>query len=122
MPPDVVGHAQAAWNTISRHLETAGLVTEIDGLALRMLCESWALYLEACDDIRSQGLIVLSVTKAGENRIANPSIKIRSDAWKQVYMMARQFGLTPSSRTGLDTNTLTDDGDDLAGILGIGVN
>ena len=101
-PGDLTPVASAAWNTITKHLESAGLVSSIDGHAIRLLCESWELYLDACEKIAADGLIVQSVTKAGTNDVPNPAIRIRDAAWKQVYLMLRQFGMTPSARTGLN--------------------
>lgn len=122
MPPDLSPIAQGFWNTVTTQLKWAGIVTEVDGSALRLLCESWETYIEAGDDVRNNGITVLSVTKAGTNRIVNPAMKVRNDAWKQIYSMLRQFGLTPSARTGMTLNELTDEGDNIADILGIGVN
>lgn len=123
MPPDLSPVAQGAWNTISLRLLDAGLVTAIDGAALRLLCESWALYLDCQDDIATRGIVIEMTNKAGyTNRVPNPAVRIRSDAWRQIYSMLRQFGLTPSSRTGLDTATKLDDQTSLEGILGFQVN
>lgn len=123
MPPDLSPAAQAAWNTITTGLERAGLVANVDGAALRLLCESWETYLEASDDVRRNGILTPYTNKAGAtNQVVNPAVKVRSESWRQIYLMLRQFGLTPSSRTGLSVIERTDDGDSIADILGFPIN
>jgi len=123
MPPDLSPTAQGAWNTITQGLEQAGLVSNVDGAALRLLCESWETYLEAGDDVRRNGILTPFTNKSGAtNKVVNPAMRVRNDAWKQIYSMLRQFGLTPSSRNGLSVTERTDDGDSLADILGFPIN
>lgn len=106
MPPDMEPAAQAAWGQITQKLLLAGLVAELDQHAVRLLCESWATYLEARGLCRSEGLTLKSTkeTKNGnhETTIVNPAYRIAAESWKQVVVLLKQFGMTPSSRTGID--------------------
>lgn len=106
MPPDMEPTAQAAWGQITQKLQLAGLIAELDQHAVRLLCESWATYLDARDECRKEGLTLKSTkqTKAGmhETTIVNPAYRIAAESWKQVVILLKQFGMTPSSRTGID--------------------
>jgi P27 family predicted phage terminase small subunit len=106
--------AMAQWHVLGRQLADAGLITALDGLALRLLCESAAEYIEAHEQMREQGYT--DTTEKG-NRIQNPTVGVRNKLWSQVYTMARQFGMTPSARTGLHAESKQED-DDVATILG----
>jgi P27 family predicted phage terminase small subunit len=101
MPPDITGKAQAAWNILSRQLVEMGVVAAVDMVALRLLCESIRVYMEADDEVQKYGITYMEETKAGEKRVQNPACRVRNSAWAQVTTMLRQFGLTPASRTGM---------------------
>lgn len=122
MPPDMSPVAQSAWNVITQRLFDAGLIAEIDSHAVRMLCETWALYIEACDAIRDRGLLVDSVnTKGAPIVTANPAVAIRNAASNDLYRLLRQFGMTPSSRLSFNFDG-SGASDSIAGILGFNGN
>jgi P27 family predicted phage terminase small subunit len=116
-PADMSPQASAHWAVIGRELSDAGLISGIDRTAFRMLCESMAIYLEAMDEIREKGMI--AYTDKGFP-IQHPAIGIRNTAWTQIVAACKQFGMTPSSRTGLHLETKQED-DDINGILGLRV-
>jgi P27 family predicted phage terminase small subunit len=113
-PPDLSPGAAAHWHVVGKMLEEAGLVTALDSLMLRLLCESAAMYVEAHDQVRNHGFT--ETTDKG-NVIQNPVVGVRNKLWTQVYTMAKQFGMTPVSRTGLHAESKQED-DDVATILG----
>lgn len=117
-PPDISPIAAAQWAVIGRELADAGLISGVDRTVFRMLCESIAVYLEAMDELREHGLVI----KAGKNDylMPNPAVSIRNTAWVQIVAACKQFGMTPSSRTGLKVESKQDD-DDVSGILGLRV-
>ena len=94
--------ALAMWKKLSPIICEMGIYTAADELALRMLCESYALYVEACDDIDAKGTYITQVNRTGnEYYTDNPSVKARGKYWREVVEVCRQFGMTPVSRTGL---------------------
>lgn len=100
MPPDLSPTAQARWNVIAEHVRFSQVVSRVDGEALRLLCESWALYLEAQDILSRDGITITESTAAGGARVkVHPAVQVRSDAQKQITGLLRQFGLTPAART-----------------------
>lgn len=116
-PPDLMPAAAAQWAVIGRELADAGLISNVDRTAFRMLCESMAIYLEAMDEIQSKGMI--AYTDKGFP-IQHPAVGIRNVAWTQIVAACKQFGMTPSSRTGLHLETKQED-DDVNRILGLKV-
>ena len=107
-PPDLSPGAAAHWHVIGRQLVDAGLISNIDGLMFRMLCESSALYIEAHDAVREMGL---------EMAVKKGIVSARNKFLTQAYTLAKQFGMTPSARTGLHVESKQEDGD-VAAILG----
>src|SRR5690606_35053029 len=96
------GVAASTWNITVAHLSGAGLVSKIDGQALRLLCEAVALYQEASDDIAENGLVFETVSREGAVRKhRNPAVTIRNEASREILAILKQFGLTPASRNGI---------------------
>ena len=105
MPGDMPPAAEATWKALAPMLQAANLVAELDGTALRLLCESVYIYTEATDEIRRDGVTI------DEKRKAHPAVRVRDAAWSQVVKLCQQFGMTPSARTGFDF-ALEHQGDD----------
>lgn len=101
MPPDMTPTAQACWNVVSEHVRFAGVVSIVDWLALRLLCETYSLYREAEDEVRKRGIIIELTTKNGMSIRRNPAIAVLESARKDIANLASRFGLTPAGRTGL---------------------
>lgn len=102
MPPDMGPAAQACWKQVTVELERAGLVGEIDQKALRLLCEEWEIYLEALDAIRDKGIVITNINKNGSVTVINPAVRIRADVAKRIITLLKNFGMTPSARTGIN--------------------
>lgn len=104
MPPDLKPAAQAAWNLLTADAKTAGLISRVDGLAMRLLCESVALYLEAQDVIAEHGIVVLEDMKDGKakRQKTNPAVIVRAKAVAEIVTLLKKFGLTPADRRGLN--------------------
>lgn len=122
MPADLSEAAQSHWNAIGSRLVQAGLITAIDGPALRLLCESLEAYTLASDELRRDGLTLIRHTRNGSAANVHPAHKIRSAAWSQVLSLLCDFGLTPRSRLSLSPDPGGDDDIDLSGILGFPIN
>ncbi len=102
MPADLAGAAAEFWQAASPVLTEMGVYTEADAFALRLLCESYGYYREACDMLEADGHYVELTNKNGSKYIAeHPAGKVRARHWKQVVDMLRRFGMTPSDRNGL---------------------
>lgn len=115
MPLDLPPLAQAVWKNVTTKLFAAGLIADIDQVAVRMLAESVWLYQEAHDDIIAKGLIV---TTTNGNIQQNPAVGIRNKAWEQIVKLCRQFGMTPSARTGLPAGVVAEEDDAESAIIG----
>lgn len=120
--PAMSVEAKKAWNSLTPLLVEAGAIAKVDQMALQALCESWAIYVKCQNDIDKKGILVTVTGRLGQkSKAKNPAIQIRNEAWKQVYDMTKQFGMTPVSRTGLQPR---DKGRtrDISDILGLSKN
>lgn len=90
--------ANKAWRELAPALHAARLLTVVDELALRLLVETWADYQEACELIAEEGLV--AVTDKGYSH-QHAAVGIRNNARAQLAKLMREFGMTPSGRTGI---------------------
>ena len=76
----------------------ARVLTAADGDAIAMLCVAFEEWKSADIIVRDEGEICHS-EKGGVYQ--HPAVGIRTNAWKKIVRMLREFGLTPSARAGM---------------------
>jgi phage terminase small subunit len=84
-PKWVSREARKHWDMVAQDLAALGLLTRLDLPAFGALCEALAEYLSVKDNPDSQ-------------------VAGRREARKHVVQLAREFGMTPSSRASLATS------------------
>ena len=79
-------------------------------MALALLCDSIADYVAAREIVRSaaedQTTRFLAHTDKG-NVIQHPAVSVMHHAWERILKSGREFGLTPSSRSGVKVEKTT---------------
>lgn len=90
--------ARKYWKHLAGILNRAGIISQVDGLSLRLLAESIDLYLTATEKLSAHGLVAKT---ANGNVIQNPFLPIRNRAWEQIVKLAGSFGLHPEARNGM---------------------
>ena len=94
--------AKREWKRLAPRLHAVGLLTEVDGLALAMLCEAFAQYMAAKTVVDSEGLLLVS--EKG-NSYQHPAAGLMTQARGELLKWAREFGMTPSARTRIVVDT-----------------
>ena len=95
--PDWLDHAAAVeWKRVSLQLAAVGMLSELDRTALALYCQALSEYLSAKALIEAEGE---TVTTDKGNVLPHPAVPMRNDAWRRCVQAAKEFGLTPSSRT-----------------------
>jgi len=98
-PKFLQGEARETYRKLAKKLARIGLLTEIDEMALAMLCQSWAEYLEASEKLRETGMLVKSPNGFP---MMNPYLVIANTAVKKVRALLTEFGMSPSSRSRIN--------------------
>lgn len=88
--------ALAEWNRVSPSLFEAGLLSRLDVAALAGYCQAYSRHVRA--EMAMEGKPLL-VTGASGTLVKNPLLSISSMAADSMLKAARQFGLTPASRS-----------------------
>lgn len=95
-PVELSPAALAEWHRIAPILDRSRVLTEADGAALAIYCETFAEWINTTRRIRKLGMLI--PTAAGGLK-ANPLVAISVKARADAARMLTEFGLTPSSRS-----------------------
>lgn len=95
-------HGQKLWRQLAPLLLELGVLTEVDLPALEMMCLHYALARQALEEVNEIGLTIEEDGKTKKNP-AMQAFRENSQAYKQLLV---EFGLTPSSRSRIVTETL----------------
>jgi len=103
-PGNLNDRAIEEWKRVAPELAAVGLLTSIDRVALAQYCLAYSRWYEAEEQLRQFGLLVK--TKSGFP-VQSPWLPIANRAFDQLRRMLSEFGMTPSSRAGIDLEPLT---------------
>lgn len=101
------------YRKLARLLLGTGLLTEIDGVALAMMCEALDVYRRAKEAMGEERVFVVSDKG---NSYQHPALGVMSSARGEVLKWAREFGMTPSARSRIAVETEREE-ESLADIL-----
>ena len=98
-PKGMSASAQRRWRRLSTTLYQARVLTAMDESALKLLVDSLEQYELANAEVQKSGLIILTTNG---NYVQNPYLAIANRASDRIMRLLGQFGMTPSSRTGVE--------------------
>lgn len=114
-PEHLSADARTAWGSLAARLDRLGLLTELDVFALELLCENYAEILALRADVAAGGRYQVVITKSQDlMERARPVAMMLADAERRFRGMMSEFGLTPSSRSRIQTANDADDTTDPA--------
>lgn len=103
MPPMPRGllwdEAQRLWRKNAGALNEVGLLTTVDGPAFALMCQHYAIAVEAATRIRADGMML--VDENSQQR-KHPLLSVWSSNSTLFKSYAVEFGMTPSARARLD--------------------
>ena len=95
-PEWVSEKAREWWPEIAGQLAEMAVMTAPYAVTLALLTDALADYLEVKEALKGEPL-TYTTDKGSVGK--NPLVTIKEDAWKRVILAAKEFGLTPASRT-----------------------
>ena len=119
MPEWLSEPAQELWRELAPTLVKENLLTVIDGLVFALLCDTYATF-RACGewlngDVENFFTHSVTVDSEGEEHeggaYQHPVVSVWHKARGDLVRFAREFGMTPSARSGMRLGS-QDDGDD----------
>lgn len=98
--------ARAHWDRVIRDYGPTGVLTAVDGDALRAYCEAVTRYEHAARMLEESGPLVRGARRG--DLVKNPLHQIVRDNADLMRQFARELGLTPAARTGLHVGAPAD--------------
>jgi P27 family predicted phage terminase small subunit len=108
-PSFLQGEARKQYQQTAKKLARMRMATELDGMALVILCQSWRECIDAWAKLEETGMLVKS---PNGYPMTNPYWAILNQAIKKVSAMLSEFGLTPGSRSRIHAAIEDDNSDD----------
>jgi P27 family predicted phage terminase small subunit len=111
--------AAALWRELAPQLVRENLLTPLDGLVFALLCDTWSTF-RACHewiagDCERMFTSARTVDKEGEEHegsvYQHPIVSVWHKSRNDLLRLSREFGMTPSSRSGMRLGS-NDDADD----------
>ncbi len=90
--------AKKEWKRVAPELERLGLLTQVDGAALAAYCQAYSRWKQAEEVLSKHGLVF----KTPNGYIQQlPQVAIAQKYARIMREFCHEFGLTPSSRSGM---------------------
>ena len=98
--------AALKWDEMCRELDKVGVLTVIDGDALARYCDTWSWWKKTRDFLRENGDVYPLKDENGKAKclMQFPQVAIAHKLAASLARLEQEFGLTPSSRSGITTN------------------
>lgn len=120
-PPRAPTHLDAngkrEWRRLTKLLQGMGVLTEADLNLAALYCETWSNYLIALEHVQAMGQAVTEDKDGGFTVKRNPwSVELHKYK-RELVALGSEFGLSPTSRTRLQSNREPEENDPLMMIL-----
>ncbi len=115
MPKDMDDRAKAVWRHVVREMASTEIIFAADRDVLRCYCEAVSQYESSMRTLVSSSPLVRGA-RSGD-LIKNPLHQIVRDARDAVRLFARELGLSPSARAGLNVQ-MSGNGGDISAEIG----
>ena len=107
-PAYLKGWARKEWRRVVPDLYGTGTYAEIDETMLAAYCMAFGRWIQAELDLERMASVDpqthgAMIKTTNGNAIQNPLVGVASTARRDMQRLAAEFGLTPSSRTQLDS-------------------
>jgi len=94
--------AKKKWKEKSQELFALGILTKIDGDLLAGYCQAYSRWQDAEERLKDMGPTIVNAGRVQPN----PLIRISKDALATMLRLGVEYGITPSSRSRIQTTPL----------------
>lgn len=105
-PSHLKGAAREEWKRLAKELFYMNMISKVDRAALAACCTAWGDYVKASKELEKEGEVIFSL-KGGVYQ--NPWMAIKKRSMDQVIKFYGEFGMTPSSRSRVKVDLLSDE-------------
>ena len=91
------------YEQVTQYVVDMRVGTRADGVALALLADQLALYLELRQQVREEGAVIEVEGSQGQlKKLPNPALQPMNAAFANIHKMLREYGLTAASRSSVD--------------------
>lgn len=105
-PPEYFTDEEKGWYMdMCQELNRWGVITELDSRAAEMLTVAYSEFRVARREVEANGsLTYIELGAQGQEKLKpHPAVGIADAAWKKFRAMATEFGMTPASRSKVNS-------------------
>ena len=107
MPLSLSEKAKETWARVVGHLQMSGALQLTDELALERLCEVYAELQSYRAILEKEQAVYATTSTSGDTILkAHPAVAMLSDADKRLRSLLAEFGMTPSSRSRINAESV----------------
>jgi len=107
-PRHLSADGREEWLRVGDFLLRTRVLTEADLTALSAYATFYGRWMTAECEIKRKGILVPAAVKS-KFRVQNPMLAVANKAFQQMSQLLGEFGLTPSSRTGIIASPASED-------------
>ena len=96
-PPGMSAKALEHWDVVAPQLHSMGVLSQLDATALQLYCETFAVWKEASEAVSKYGPVANNNGRYQQS----PYLAAAFQAQKEMRQLLAEFGMTPSSRSGI---------------------
>jgi len=91
------------YEQVTQYVVDMRVGTRADGVALALLADQLAMYLELRQQVRDEGAVIEVEGSQGQiKKQPNPALQPMNSAFANIHKMLREYGLTAASRSAVD--------------------
>jgi P27 family predicted phage terminase small subunit len=99
VPPWLSPEAKVVWRSLAADMFKKSVLTNWDREAFAVFCEAVVHHRKACERIDGSAILV----RGDKGKmVKNPALQVARDTAQTIRAFAQEFGLTPSSRSGIE--------------------
>lgn len=96
---------RALFDQVTRYVTDMNVATQVDGLALSLLADQLALYIELRQHIRKEGTVITTVGSQGQEKTqSHPALPQLNTTLGSIHKLLREYGLTAASRSNVSVH------------------
>ena len=107
LTPDFILEEEAAfmlWEHLAPQLIEAKLLNNFTAPAFAILCDAWAKYRKASEQVRKDGIVIEQYTQSGARDIQNPALLVMHKMAGIIKTYCTEFYLTPAALASYEKN------------------
>lgn len=111
-PKDLSATGKQIWRSLAKQLTSCKIATKLDAAAFELLVRAMTDHHDASAEVARSGAVWMDGDGAIPKFAYSPYWVIQQRSFKAVVSLLREFGMTPSARTGVQMVPLTTHADD----------